>query len=198
VTVKDEMLKRLQSSGAPEDQIAAQVQQIEQMAADPFSAQQLEQVVRMENVPAEMHMDITIEEVPDVASVQEEQFAQLTSLAPAVVFPPAVYIKASSLRNKKELLEMIEGQNAPPPDPVAVEMQKLQFEQGMEKTQAEIEKLRADALKARVDADVADAQLGVITDPRIVRAGGDEPMAQSVPAAGDTGVMMPPPGLSGV
>lgn len=197
VTAKEDLIKRIEASGGPPEQIQAQMAELEQLAAsDPMIAQQLEQPVRMENVASEMHMDITIEEVPDVASVQEEQFKQLTSLAPAVVFPPQVYIKASSLRNKKELLEELKSQNAPPPDPVAVEMQKIQFEQAMAKTEAEIEDLKASALKKRVEADVADAQLGVITDPAIVKADGSQPQP-SVPAAEDTGApAMPPPGMT--
>ena len=109
------------------------------------------------------------------------------------------YLKASSLRNKKELLEELNSANAPPPDPVVAEMQKIQFEQAMAKTEAEIEDLRASALKKRVEADVADAQLGVVMDPTIVKADGSPPQP-SVPAAGvNPGAPdQPPPGITGV
>jgi len=181
VTLKEELQKKLTSSGAPEEQIAPQMAQLEQMAEmDP----RLSEVVRVENNPTEMHMDITIEQVPDVASVQEEQFQQLTSLAPAVVFPPQVYIEASSLRNKKRLLELMNGQQQM--DPVAAEMQKIAAEQAMKKTQAEIDKLNAEVLKLTVEADVADAQIGMIQMPQIAEAGdGPAEASTSVPAAGD-------------
>lgn len=196
VTMKEELLKKLQSSGAKEDEIAAQVQQLEaQAAADPMMGQQLEQVVRVENNPTEMMMDITIEEVPDVASVQEEQFAQLTQLAPAVVFPPQVYIEASSLRNKKRLLEVMSGKDQQ--DPAAAEFQKITAELEIKERQAKIDNTHADTLKKTVEADMADAQMGIITQPNVVQAG-QSPAAQSVPAAGvPTGVPtdMPPPGL---
>ena len=194
VTLKEELQKRLTSSGAPEEQIAPQMAEIEQMAqVDP----RLSEVVRTENVPADMHMDITIEEVPDVASVQEEQFQQLASLAPAVVFPPQVYIEASSLRNKRRLLEIMNGGQQI--DPVAAEMQKISAEQAMKKTEAEIAKLRAETLKITVEADMADAQIGIIQMPKIADAGGSPAEAsESVPAAGDhsgaSPTEMPPPG----
>lgn len=199
VTVKEELAKRMEGQGMPPEEIQAAMAQLQ---GDP----RLEQVVRTENNTTEMNMDITIEEVPDSANVQMEQFEQLTRLAPAVVFPPEIYIEASSLRNKKRLLEIMKSGEQQ--DPVAAEAAKIQLEQTIKKTEAEIDKLRADALKARVDADVADAQLGMITDPRIVQAGGNAaPALQSAPAQ-QAGVMsvpaaegmpgesaMPPPGF---
>lgn len=193
VTMKEDLAKRITSSGAPEEQTAPQLAELEQLATmDP----NLNQVVRRENVPSEMHMDITIEEVPDVASVQEEQFAQLTALAPAVVFPPQVYIEASSLRNKKRLLEVMNGQQQA--DPVATEMQRIQSEQLLKKTEAEIAKIRAETLKITVDADVADAQIGIITQPNVVGPGESQPVPPESSPPEATGAppeeATPPPG----
>lgn len=196
VTMREELMKRAESEGVPPEQVEAK---LAEMAADPMAAQQLDAVVRTENQATEMNMDITIEDVPDSANVQMEQFEQLTKLAPTVVFPPEVYIEASSLRNKKRLLEIMKGGEQA--DPVAMEIQKIQLEQTIKKTEAEIDKLRAEALKTRVDADVADAQIGAIITPQIISAAGApsaEPPFESVPAAGvPTGAIaepMPPPG----
>ena len=194
VTMKEELAKRAEAEGMPPEAFEAR---IAELSADPMMAQRLASVVRTENQATEMNMDITIEEVPDAANVQMEQFEQLTKLAPAVVFPPAVYIEASSLRNKKRLLEIMQGGEQA--DPVAMEVQKIQLEQAIKKTEAEIDKLRAEALKTRVDADVADAQIGAILNPQVVSADGAEsaaPPVESVPAAGvPSGAMpMPPPG----
>ena len=95
VTMREDALKRFEKQGVPPEQVQAMMGQVE---ADPVQAQMLDQVVRIENVPAEMGMDITIENVPDVANMLDEQFQALTKLAPAVTFPPEIYIKASSLR----------------------------------------------------------------------------------------------------
>jgi hypothetical protein len=193
VTLKEELANKLTKSGAPEEAIAPQLQELEALAQQDT---RLLKVVRTERVPADMYMDINIEEVPDVASVQEEQFAQLTSLAPAVVFPPQIYIEASSLRNKKRLLEQLNGEKQM--DPVAAEMQKISAEQAIKRAEAEIQKLKAETLKITVEADVADAQIGMIQMPTVVGEG-QSPDPQGVPAAGvDPGVTaMPPPGYSG-
>jgi len=193
VTAAEELRTRLMKNGADEQQADAKLQEL---AADPNIAAQLQMTVRLANNATEMDMDITLEEVPDSANVQMEQFDMLTRLAPAVVFPPQVYIEASSLRNKKRLLEIMgQGQGQ---DPVAAEAAKIQMEQAIKKTEAEIEKLKADALKALVDADKADAEIGVIRAPQIVppmggqqNSGGMQPPS---PAAGVPGDGMPPPG----
>lgn len=188
VTLAEELKRKAAAQARDENEAEAMAAQIDQKAeVDP----QLQQVVRIENNPTEMHMDITVEDVPNTANVQEEQFQMLTSLAPAVVFPPQVYIEASSLRNKKRLLEVMNGQQQQ--DPVAAEAQKIELEQMIKEREAKIELMKAQALKARVDADVADAQLGLVTDPRIVNGSGEP---QSVPPPGN-GRDMPPPGSTG-
>ncbi len=212
VTMLEELQGRIMASGVPEEEARAQLANIQQQAqADPMMAQQLQQVVRTEHVAADMQMDITIEEVPDVASVQEEQFQQLTSLAPAVVFPPQVYIEASSLRNKKRLLEIMNGKEQQ--DPVQAETQRIMGELTIKKASAEVNKLIAETLKVTTEADVLDGQIGMIVKPGVTDAGGNQPSqpdqvaqpgpspdAQSVPAAeAPTGAPtdQPPPGFTG-
>jgi hypothetical protein len=188
VTRRDDFVKQLKEQGADPQQIQQQVQEIE--AEHPGL---LDQTIRIENQPHQMHMDITIEEVPDVANIAEEQFQALTAMAPAVVFPPEIYLEASSLRNKKELIEKLKngGEQTPQQQQMAQQQQELQMAGIMgelEKLKAEIRKLNADATKTEADAkksvaetrkaeaeavkhmveaDVADAQLGQVTMPLI-------------------------------
>lgn len=142
-------------------------------------------------------MYITIENVPDVANVAEEQFQALVQLAPAVTFPAKVYLQASSLRNKDELIQELEGAQATPEQlQLQQELAALEMEEkraSVEKIRAEIRKLGADALKASVEADMAALPQGVITEPRIESSA-------SVPPPELTGEMelqQPPPGISG-
>ena len=149
VTMGEQLGTDLEKKGVPPDQIAAI---LKQEMGDPFKAQQLSQIVGQENVPADMDMDIIVEEVPDVANLAAEQFDGLIKLAQAgVVLPPKAYIKASNLRNKTEILEEMDGAN----DPAAKEQQAkaAQLEEAtavkqLEKLDAEIGKLRADAAAA--------------------------------------------------
>jgi hypothetical protein len=188
VTMGEELQKRLVSQGADPQQAQAEIEQA--TAGDPMAAEQLGQVVRVENQPTRMYMDITVEEVPDVANVAEEQFQALVKLAPAVVFPPTVYLKASSLRNKDELIEELEGAQMSPEDRAlqaevkGLELEKLRGE--VAKLLAEVEATQAKALKDRVEADIAVNPIGTVNDPAISKA---PPANGAVP-----GEASPPPG----
>lgn len=193
VTVREELVKRLQSQGAQPQEAEAMVAQIEQ---DPMRAPMLSQVVRVENQPTEMWMDITIEEVPDAANVQEEQFQALVKLAPAVVFPPTVYLKASSLRNKDELLQELEGAQQTPEQAakqqVVEELQIKKATAEVEKIIADVDKIEAETIKIKVEADLAQTQvaLGTIVPPIVTE------QVASPPPGELTGVpeTEPPPG----
>lgn len=191
VTVREELMKRAEAQQIPPEQFAARMMEIE---SDPMAAQELDRVVRIENQPSQMFMDITVEEVPDVANIQMEQFDALVKLAPAVVFPPAVYIKASGLRNKRELLEEIQtgGQKA---DPVETELKMKAVLTEVEQKIADVEKTKAETHKILVEADMAQMPQGVITDPAIAQAGS---VSTASPPPGATGVPEPPPGQTGV
>ena len=175
VTMREEAEKRLEQQGASPEEIQQFIGQVE---ADPAQAMRLQQVVRTENVLADMDMDIILEEVPDVANVAEEQFQALVQLAPAVTFPPEIYLEASSLRNKKQLIEKIK---APEPDPVQQELQAGQIDRAIRREEAEIEKIKADTLAALTKADQTDAQTGQIVRPQVIDGGQQMPMPQEQP-----------------
>lgn len=173
VTMREDAMKRFEKQGVPIEQAQAVMAQVE---ADPVGSQMLNQVVRRENVPAEMGMDITIEQVPDVANMMDEQFQALTKLAPAVTFPPEVYIKASTLRNKRELLEELKKAQGGNPEVAAMQAERAKLE--IEEFKAKIEKLRAETIATLAKADQTDAQTGSIVNPQIIDANG----AQAQPA----------------
>lgn len=175
VTMREKLQKRLEQQGNPPEAIQ---QLIGQLEADPMRGPMLEQVVGMENVPAEMNMDITIEQVPDVANLQEEQFKTLVALAPAVTFPPQIYIKASSLRDKQELLEELQKATE---NPEAAQEAQAVKEQAFRRGEAEIEKIKAETMSALAKADQADAQTGAIINPAIVEPGGGGQMPPPSP-----------------
>jgi hypothetical protein len=192
VTAREELAKRLQAQGAQPQEIQAMLGQVEQ---DPMRGPMLDQVVRVENQPTEMWMDITIEEVPDAANVQEEQFQALIKLAPAVTFPPTVYLKASSLRNKDELLQELEGAQKSPEqaaqEQIVTELQIKKATAEVEKIIADVEKTEAEAIKIKVEADNLQLQVaaGAIVPPAI--AGEQSGQQDLVPASS-------PPDATGV
>jgi hypothetical protein len=197
VTMADDLIKQAIDEGVPEEEAKAQIQQ--QAQQDPNIAAQLQQIVRMENVPAEMEMDIILEEVPDAANLQQEQFEILAQLAQAgIKFPPEVYIKTSALRDKKQLMDILEKAQADPMNQAANEAQ-------MEKLVAEIEKLRAEvtktqasarqadaaAIKTMAEADMLDAQIGSVIQPQVIPAQAPMPMMHPAPQQMMQPEMMP-------
>jgi hypothetical protein len=185
VKMFEEIGARLEKEGMPPEEIA---QRLKMMAADPMVGPQLEQVARVENQPTQMYMDVTIEEVPDTANVQMEQFDALVKLAPAVTFPPQVYLKASSLRNKKELLDELNGGQ----DPMAAQMQAKAGQLQLAEQEAKVQKLLAETRKINVEADMAQTPLGIINEPAIAPA--EQISTESAPPAvmGDQTAIAPP------
>lgn len=206
VTLAEELLKEAAKQGIPEDEAKAKLRDA---AQDPQLAAQLQQVVKNEHVPADMGMDIILEEIPDMANIQAEQFAVLGDLAAKMPPTPQLFklvLKASNLRNKKELLEeMDKADQEAKADPLAQAQQQIQIEAAtteIEKLKAEIAKISgeiskaaaetnkiaaearnadADSVKKLAEADALDQQIGSVIDPEIVSADGSVTPAKETP-----------------
>lgn len=133
-----------------EPEAMALVQQMQLQPGDP----RLQMVVDVENRINSVPVDIVIEEVPDVAVLQTEQFQMLADMVRAgLPVPPDIVIEASSLRDKRKIIERMrgmgpDGQPMPPPP----EVQKLQLEvkkheDTMALKRAELEVKAAQAMK---------------------------------------------------
>jgi hypothetical protein len=179
VTMAEKLLEEAANRGIDSEQAKEAMRR--GLEANPDLQFQLEQVVETKRVPAEMSMDIILEEVPDTANMQQEQFEILVNLARAgVQLPPKVYILASGLRNKRELIEELEqGQQLDPAAQAANELAVKRAETEIMKMLSEIDRNRAAvlkdeaaAIKTKVEADMMDAQIGQIVNPQIVDIGG--------------------------
>ena len=120
---------------------------------DPATGQQV-----LQNDVSKMNVDIILEDVPDTINIQAEQFQMLTEIAKAYgpeVIPPDIIIEASSLRNKKALLEKMRGEGQDPAaaqaQQEAQQLQKAGVVAEVEKTQSETEKNMATAEKPRAE-----------------------------------------------
>lgn len=149
--------------------ITENVPQMAQGAYGPMTVM-APQVVGYKNRLSDMDMDIIIDATPDTATLQEEQFAILADLASkGMPIPPDAIIRASSLPNKRDLLESLkQGQGQPNPA-----------------QEAEAGKVQAEAKKAEAEAGYKQAQTQQIT--------------QLLPMNAMDGFqgMMPPPGNLG-
>ncbi len=201
ITLAEVLLERAEAEGIPEEEAKAKLREV---AQDPAQAYELQQVVEIRHTPSDMSMDIILDEIPDTANIQQEQFNQIADLAKAgVPFSPKMLIKASSLRNKKELLDDLSAETE---DPNAEAAQKLQMEGALAelaklkaeieekqaetaKTQAEIQKMMAEIGKIKSEsierlarADTYDLQIGQITDPQVTGEGVGAQISQPAPA----------------
>lgn len=146
VTLLQQAAKQLGVEKGKIDQAdPAAVQQLQAFAKDPRA----QMVVAMENVAADMDVDIIIDEGIDTPTVAAEQFDQMMKMAGnGIPIPPDVLIEASSLKNKTKLLEMLRQ-----PNPGAQQAQEMQMAMGA----AELENIQSKTAKNMAEAESKQA-----------------------------------------
>lgn len=124
-----------------------------QMVVTPMGPQ-----MQMQNVPAEMDVDIIVSQSPDYASLRAEQFEQMARLMErGVQIPPKVLIMASEFPDKDKLLAAME----PPPEQ---QQQAQQQQQAMQQRafEAEMGVKESQAMKNQAAAAKDMAELPVV------------------------------------
>ncbi|MDT1061187.1 hypothetical protein RM190_04900 [Paracoccus sp. CPCC 101403] len=115
---------------------------------DPNTLQLMPQI---ENNVGTIDVDIIIDDAPDMVTLQQEQFDQLAKMASSgVPIPPEVLIEASSLRDKKRLIDLMEQAKQ--------EAMQAQAGQVQAQQQAEQQKYQNDTLDTQSQAAVRGAQ----------------------------------------
>jgi hypothetical protein len=166
-----------------------------EVLADPS----MDEVVEKRNDVAMMDMDITLGEAPDTASLRHEQYETLAELAgKGIPIPPEVIIEASSIRNKKELLDKMRGseeekaqqaQQAQVAQQAMMQMQALEMATGQAKiqeTNASAAQKQATAESTTLNTHIKAAQAGAALRP-------PSPPPQQMPMQQQQ--MGPPPGM---
>jgi hypothetical protein len=97
---------------------------------------------------AELDVDIQIDEIMNTPTLHAEQFEQLVQLATSGMFPvpPEIIIRASNLRDKQQLLDILKEQQQG-------QMGQQQQELQMRGAQAEVAKVEAEGLKTMAEAE---------------------------------------------
>jgi hypothetical protein len=111
----------------------------------------LQMTVRVENDIGDMDCSITVEEGPDNPTMQAEQFQTIMQLPPQILmqFPPEFIIQASALRNKDQLIKLLEQHQqsqAQAADAANANKQAMETAQ-VQKTQADAADKRAQAME---------------------------------------------------
>lgn len=111
----------------------------------------LQMVVKVQNEVSDMDMSITVEEGPDNPTMQDEQFQQIMALPPQVLmqFPPEFFIQASSLRNKDQLVKLLEEhqQSQAAAQDAAQQLHTAGVEATVAKTQAQAGDIHAQTIE---------------------------------------------------
>lgn len=130
-------------------------EQTGQPMLDPMTGQP-----KVQNQVAQLDVDIIIDDSPHVGTLQGEQFKGLVDLSQVgVVFPPKVYIAASDLRNKGELMQMLDEaqQQQTQQDPLKQAANEAELRNMDSKTNLN----QANALKSTVQAKAEMVHAGV-------------------------------------
>lgn len=164
ITALEELQRQVPGDDADDEALQQFDQDLRALEANPQLAQD---IVRVENKPAEMDMDIILDETPDIVAIQQEQFSEMMALAQsgAVQFTEEEIIMLSSLRNKDKFLEARkkrqEEQGMSPEQEVQVRALVADImakEAQAEKTQAETQQIHVETQTDAFNAGLEEAQ----------------------------------------
>lgn len=129
----------------------------------------LQQVIRTQNDIGQLDVDIILDEAPEAVTVQAEQFTALVQFSQSTggSIPPTTLIKASSLRNKDEILRDMQGQ-LPPQAQAQMQAMQQQTQGLQQQNQALIAQLQRTLVQLRGaqqnnDVDMFKAQHDAMT-----------------------------------
>ena len=105
----------------------------------------------LRNPVNELDIDIIMDDAADTLTLQHEQFELLANMYQAnpQAVPFQLVIKASQLRNKEELIKMIEGGD---------DKQKAAMQQAQQQMQAQQQEILIASAKAKIEKDQASAE----------------------------------------
>ena len=134
-----------------DDDKSVQFVPINQYGMDPMTGQ-----LQGQNIIAELDVDISLNEGPDVITMNEELLQTLSQVGEAAIGPLGkVLIELSNVPNKERLLKMLDEVNAPNPEMMVMQKRMAQLEQtlaaaNIDKAIADVENKRADTLSKLV------------------------------------------------
>jgi len=107
----------------------------------------------MQNEIGRMDIDIILEQAPDMATIQQEQFDKLADLAKAGLnIPEEVIIEASALRNKRQILQIMKGET--PEAKAQAQIQQMFTELEKRLKVLETMQAEADVIKTKAETEV--------------------------------------------
>lgn len=128
--------------------------------------------VGVKNQVSQLQVDIILDRSPDTVTIQQEQFQTIADLAPqAAAMPPQMFellIEASSLRNKRQILDKLKGkgeeQQIPPELQAQIEQMQQIIQAGaqqLQEAQAEAARLEQENQALKMDQSIKAGELNV-------------------------------------
>lgn len=149
ITLGDEL------KSMPVDQQQAAIQQLRLTGpSDP----KLQMVIRVDRSLDDMDVDITVEEGPDVPTIQNEQWQAFTQLPETVLsqFPPEFFIQANpAIRDKDKLISILEAHQA-------AQAKQQQAQQAMQEQMGQAQLATARATAADKTAQANERQVNAM------------------------------------
>lgn len=160
----DENSVRFAGVNVPKAALAMQKikQAVDEGKLDPQTAQQYAYQVQSDpmmaqpaNVLADLDVDIQIDEVQNTPTLHAEQFEQLVNLASSgmMQIPPELIIRASNLRDKQKLLDILKEQ-----EQGAAQAGQMQQEAAQRAMAADVAEKEASAANKAADAEYKQAK----------------------------------------
>lgn len=184
VTFMDDLMNEFKALPPDQAQQAAQ-QAAQQLGLNGLQDPRLQMVSRTDHALDDMDVDITVEEGPDVPTIQNEQWQAFTQLPPDVLtqFPPEFFIQANpAIRDKDKLIAILEQH----------QKQQAAGQQAQQAAQAQM--MHANLAKMQADAADKIAQAkdrGVQSLVRMHDMAGDHADMQHQPVVPGVGVVPP-------
>lgn len=149
-----QVVQALASQGAPPP--VAEQQALQQLMVIPPMQEKI-----TTNQIDQIDMDIALDEAPETLTLIQEQFDGLIKLAMnGMQIPPELIIEASSLPNKKRLLEMLRRPQTPDPQQQQVQAEAQQIAKAS--AVANLQKVQADAHRSEATAKKTEAEIGLV------------------------------------
>jgi hypothetical protein len=168
----------MEQQGLDIETLSEEIPNAEQMIEQQIQQNHLlGEVVGTKNNVVELDMDIIVEEVPDTASIQQEQFDTLANLMSAGVDPNMfkALLSLSTMPNKDEIIDMLEGD---------VEAQ-IQQQQQIAQTQQALVTADIENKQSQTAKNMADAQAKMADIP-LKEAQTKDELASAIQRVNDT------------
>ena len=142
----------------------------EQIPAELMADPRIDRVVEIRNNVSELDVDITLEESPEVANIQQEEFAKIAELFPYSKGEISIYdlIELSTLRGKDKILERRDNPQLAEQANKQSQMEEAERLAAIELKGAQKVKTLSEATQIEIDTKAQMVENQLMQDPAVI------------------------------